>query len=134
RATRAPHARRSGARPAQTHCRQHGAVARGGAVSVRRCARGTVAAMGVRARVLWRRRGTEQPQVVRELREWSARYRQLVQQVGAEMRWIPELDDLRNWIAEYRVSLCAQELKTLGPVSAARLELRAAEVEAWIVR
>jgi ATP-dependent helicase HrpA len=85
----------------------------------------------------WQRaaaRGTEPPQVVRELREWSARYRQLVQQVGAEMRWIPELDDLRNWIAEYRVSLCAQELKTLGPVSAARLTLRAAEVEAWIAR
>ncbi len=56
----------------------------------------------------WQRaaaRGTEPPQVLRELREWSARYRQLVQQVGAELRWIPELDDLRNWIAEYRVSL-----------------------------
>src|SRR6185437_14780421 len=40
----------------------------------------------------WQRaaaRGTEPPKVLRELREWSARYRQLVQQVGAEMRWIP---------------------------------------------
>jgi hypothetical protein len=50
------------------------------------------------------------------------------------MRWIPELDDLQNWIEEFRVSLYAQELKTLGPISAARLEARAAEIEAWIVR
>jgi hypothetical protein len=32
------------------------------------------------------------------------------------------------------VSLYAQELKTLGPVSAARLEQRAAGVEAWLAR
>jgi hypothetical protein len=32
------------------------------------------------------------------------------------------------------VSLYAQELKTLGPVSAARLEARAAEIEAWLTR
>jgi ATP-dependent helicase HrpA len=50
------------------------------------------------------------------------------------MRWIPELDELKFWIEEYRVSLYAQELKTLGPVSAARLEQRAAEIEAWIER
>jgi ATP-dependent helicase HrpA len=85
----------------------------------------------------WQRsaaRGGESPHVVRELREWSARCRTLAQEVGAELRWIPELDDLQNWIEEYRVSLYAQELKTLGPISAARLETRAAEVEVWIAR
>ena len=50
------------------------------------------------------------------------------------MRWIPELDELQGWIEEYRVSLYAQELKTLGPISAARLEQRAAEIEAWLTR
>src|SRR6267378_5656257 len=85
----------------------------------------------------WQRsaaRGGEPPHIVRELRQWSARFRTLAQQVGAELRWIPELDDLQNWIEEYRVSLYAQELKTLGPISAARLETRAAEIDAWIAR
>jgi ATP-dependent helicase HrpA len=85
----------------------------------------------------WQRaaaRGAEPAHIVRELREWSARHQALAQQVGAEMRWIPELDELHGWIEEYRVSLCAQELKTLGPISAARLEQRAAEIETWINR
>jgi ATP-dependent helicase HrpA len=85
----------------------------------------------------WQRsaaRGGESPHIVRELREWSARFRTLAQEVGSELRWIPELDDFQNWIEEYRVSLYAQELKTLGPISAARLEQRAAEIEAWIAR
>jgi ATP-dependent helicase HrpA len=85
----------------------------------------------------WQRnaaRGGESPSIVRELREWSVRYRTLAAEVGAEMRWIPELDELQNWIEEYRVSLYAQELKTLGPISAARLEMRAAEIDAWIRR
>ena len=85
----------------------------------------------------WQRsaaRGGEPPHIVRELREWSARFRTLAQEVGSELRWIPELDDFQNWIEEYRVSLYAQELKTLGPISAARLEQRAAEIEAWIAR
>jgi len=85
----------------------------------------------------WQRgaaRGGEPPHIVRELREWSARHRTLAKEVGAEMRWIPELDDLKDWIEEYRVSLYAQELKTLGPISAARLATRAAEIEAWIRR
>ena len=50
------------------------------------------------------------------------------------MRWIPELDELQNWIEEYRVSLYAQELKTLGPISSARLEQRAADIESWLNR
>jgi hypothetical protein len=58
----------------------------------------------------------------------------LENEVGGELRWIPELDDLQHWIEEYRVSLYAQELKTLGPVSAARLETRAAAIEAWVAR
>jgi ATP-dependent helicase HrpA len=85
----------------------------------------------------WQRsaaRGGEPPHIVRELREWLARLRTLTQEVGAELRWIPQLDDLQHWIEEYRVSLYAQELKTLGPISAARLEQRAAEIEAWIAR
>ena len=72
--------------------------------------------------------------IVRELRAWSARHRSLSAKVGAEMRWIEPLDELRSWIEEYRVSLYAQELKTLGPVSAARLEQRASEIDAWVER
>jgi hypothetical protein len=50
------------------------------------------------------------------------------------LRWTPKLTELRFWIEEYRVSLYAQELKTLGPVSAARLSARADEIEAWLNR
>jgi ATP-dependent helicase HrpA len=85
----------------------------------------------------WQRgaaRGGESPLIARELQGWWARYQALEKQLGAELRWIPELDDFRGWIEEYRVSLYAQELKTLGPISAARLEQRAAEIEAWIAR
>jgi ATP-dependent helicase HrpA len=85
----------------------------------------------------WQRsaaRGGESPLIARELQGWWARYQALEKQLGAELRWIPELDDFRGWIEEYRVSLYAQELKTLGPISAARLQQRAAEIEAWIAR
>jgi ATP-dependent helicase HrpA len=85
----------------------------------------------------WQRnaaRGAEPAHIVREVREWSARQQALAKQVGAEMRWIPELDELQNWIEEYRVSLYAQELKTLGPISSARLEQRAADIESWLNR
>jgi ATP-dependent helicase HrpA len=85
----------------------------------------------------WQRllaRGGEPPSIGRDLNEWSQRLRSLEAQVAAELRWIPQLDELRSWIEEYRVSLYAQELKTLGPVSAARLAARAAEIEAWLAR
>ena len=85
----------------------------------------------------WQRlfaRGGEPPQVLRELSAWTARARSLELQIAAEQRWIPQLDEFRAWIEEYRVSLYAQELKTSGPVSAARLTARAAEIEAWITR
>ena len=85
----------------------------------------------------WQRsaaRGSESPHIARELEQWTARYQALEKQLHAEMRWIPALDDFRFWIEEYRVSLYAQELKTLGPVSAARLEQRAAGIDAWIQR
>jgi ATP-dependent helicase HrpA len=85
----------------------------------------------------WQRllaRGGEPPQIVLELREWAARAQNLDAQVAAEMRWLPQLDEFHAWIEEYRVSLYAQELRTLGPVSAARLTARAAEIEAWITR
>jgi ATP-dependent helicase HrpA len=85
----------------------------------------------------WQRllaRGGEPPQIIRELKEWTVRAQNLAAQVAAEMRWLPQLDELYAWIEEYRVSLYAQELRTLGPVSAPRLSARAAEIEAWITR
>ena len=85
----------------------------------------------------WQRlfaRGSEAPQILRELREWTARADSLASRVAAESRWLPQLEDLKAWIEEYRVSLYAQELRTLGPVSAARLSARAAEIDAWLSR
>jgi ATP-dependent helicase HrpA len=85
----------------------------------------------------WQRvfaRGGEPPQIVRELKEWTVRAQNLAAQVSAEMRWLPQLDELHAWIEEYRVSLYAQELRTLGAVSAPRLLARAADIEAWITR
>ena len=85
----------------------------------------------------WQRslaRGGESAHVTRDLRDWSARYQALEDQLDAELRWIPELEELRCWIEEYRVSLYAQELKTLGPISAARLTQRAADIDTWIRR
>jgi ATP-dependent helicase HrpA len=85
----------------------------------------------------WQRnaaRGNEPAHIVRELRRWSARYRDLATQVAAELRFIPELAELRVGIEEYRISLYAQEIKTLRPISAARLEQHAAAVEQWLRR
>ena len=85
----------------------------------------------------WQRllaRGHEPPGVLEELLDWSRRLQHLEGQVAAELRWTPLLDDLRSGIEEYRVSLYAQELKTQGPISAARLGARAAEIEAWVTR
>jgi len=85
----------------------------------------------------WQRliaRGSEAPTIGRELFEWNTRIAALEGQLAAELRWIPELDELRFWVEEYRVSLYAQELKTLGPVSAARLNARAATIEGWLTR
>ena len=85
----------------------------------------------------WQRnaaRGSEPQSIGQELHRWSERYAALEGQLEAEGRWIPELDDFRFWIEEYRVSLYAQELRTSGPVSAARLEQRAAEIDAWLTR
>jgi ATP-dependent helicase HrpA len=85
----------------------------------------------------WQRtavRGTESSNIVRELEQWSARHEDLEKRLAAELRWTPKLTELRFWIEEYRVSLYAQELKTLGPVSAARLGARADEIDAWLSR
>jgi ATP-dependent helicase HrpA len=85
----------------------------------------------------WQRnavRGSEPAHILRELEAWTARHQHLERQLDAEMRWLPALDELRFWIEEYRVSLYAQEIKTIGPISAARLEQRAAEIEAWLQR
>jgi ATP-dependent helicase HrpA len=85
----------------------------------------------------WQRllaRGSEPPGIFRELNEWTARAKHFDARVSAEMRWVSQLDELHAWIEEYRVSLYAQELKTLGPVSAARLTARAAVIDAWLTR
>jgi ATP-dependent helicase HrpA len=85
----------------------------------------------------WQRnavRGNESPNVVQELSHWRTRRDQLEKSLEAELRWTSKLDELRFWIEEYRVSLYAQELKTLGPVSAVRLADRAAEIEHWLQR
>jgi ATP-dependent helicase HrpA len=85
----------------------------------------------------WQRnavRGNEPSQIERELEQWSGRHEELEKRLAAELRWTPKLTELRFWIEEYRVSLYAQELKTLGPVSAARLSARAAEIDAWLSR
>lgn len=85
----------------------------------------------------WQRnavRGGEPAQIAKELERWSLRYQDLERQLAAELRWTPKLDELRFWIEEYRVSLYAQELKTLGPISAARLEQRTEEIAAWLQR
>jgi ATP-dependent helicase HrpA len=85
----------------------------------------------------WQRntaRGSEPAPILGELRRWSTRLQDLHDQLEAELRFIPQLEELQFWIEEYRVSLYAQELKTLGPISAARLERRAAEIDAWLSR
>ncbi len=85
----------------------------------------------------WQRmlaRGGEAPTIARELLEWNARLAALEAALAAELRFLPEIDELRFWIEEYRVSLYAQELKTLAPVSAARLRARAETIEAWLNR
>jgi ATP-dependent helicase HrpA len=85
----------------------------------------------------WQRalaRGSENAQVIAELQDWTGRCESLAQQAGAELRRPPELDAFRLWIEEYRVSLYAQDLRTVGPISAARLTERAAAVEAWLAR
>ena len=79
-------------------------------------------------------KGSESPQILLELNEWSARLLSLEGQAHEELRRVAALDELRLWIEEYRVSLYAQELRTLRPVSAARLEERAAHIAAWISR
>jgi ATP-dependent helicase HrpA len=85
----------------------------------------------------WQRnsvRGGESQHIGAELKQWSTRYQDLEKRLAAELRWTPKLAELRFWIEEYRVSLYAQELKTLGAISAARLQQRAAEIDAWLSR
>lgn len=85
----------------------------------------------------WQRnavRGGEPANIAQQLRAARQRHRTLAMRAGEELRWIPQLDELQHWIEEYRVSLYAQELKTLGSVSAARLDARAAQIEAWLTR
>ncbi len=84
----------------------------------------------------WQRnavRGSEPAHIAAGARARGRRAMQeLEKQLAAEMRWTPLLDELRFWIEEYRVSLYAQELKTLGPDFRGALEQRAAEIEAWL--
>ncbi len=83
----------------------------------------------------WQRnalRGPEAPRILREIRHFNERRRRLQQQLSAQLRCTPLLHDLHFWTEELRVSLYAQELKTLGPISAERLEQRASELDAWL--
>jgi len=85
----------------------------------------------------WQRaleRRTESPTISQEMVTWTRRYRNLEASLRDQDRWTPELDEFRWWIEEYRISLYAQELKTLGPISSPRLEGRAAAIEAWLRR
>jgi ATP-dependent helicase HrpA len=85
----------------------------------------------------WQRnaaRGGEAPTLVRELLDWNTRARDVGQRLAAESRWLPQFDELQQWLEEFRVSLYAQELKTLGPISATRLSQRIAEIDAWLQR
>jgi ATP-dependent helicase HrpA len=85
----------------------------------------------------WQRlcaRGGESPHILEECQTWERRLAALEQQLLAEQRWLAQLEELAWWVEEYRVSLYAQELGTLRPVSAARLEERAAAVERWLTR
>jgi ATP-dependent helicase HrpA len=79
-------------------------------------------------------RGGEPPQIVGELLAWSARVAALEERAASELRRPPGLEELKLWIEEYRVSLYAQELKTRGPISAARLALREAQIGASFAR
>ena len=76
----------------------------------------------------------EPPHILRELTRWTAHHRALASEVGAQGRRLAEVLEFGLWIEEYRVSLYAQELKTLGPICAARLSQRATDIEAWIAR
>ena len=85
----------------------------------------------------WQRlaaRGLEPPEVAAELRTQARGFDALAARVAAEGRYLPQLAELGWWIEEYRVSLYAQELRTLRPVSAARLAQRAAEIDSWLKR
>ena len=85
----------------------------------------------------WQRnaaRGGEAATLLRELADWNTRVRDVGRRLAAELRWLPEVDELQQWLEEFRVSLYAQELKTLGPISATRLSQRIAEIDAWLQR
>ncbi|MDE2305356.1 MAG: ATP-dependent RNA helicase HrpA [Gammaproteobacteria bacterium] len=85
----------------------------------------------------WQRlgqRGQEPDQASEALLPFDRRLESLRARALAEDRHPAALDEFRWWLEEFRISLYAQELRTLGPVSAARLEARAAEIEAWFRR
>jgi ATP-dependent helicase HrpA len=85
----------------------------------------------------WQRnaqRHSETAAIFREIQEWNERISEVQRRLDAELRWLPQLQELRQWLEEYRVSLYAQELKTLGAISQSRLEQRLAEIDAWLTR
>jgi ATP-dependent helicase HrpA len=85
----------------------------------------------------WQRifaRGEESPQILAELDAWSARAAALEELAASELRRPPTLAEFKLWVEEYRVSLYAQELKTRGPISSARLTEREAQMRAWFAR
>jgi ATP-dependent helicase HrpA len=85
----------------------------------------------------WQRifaRGGETPQILAEIKDWTSRIASLESRAESELRRPPALEEFRLWVEEFRVSLYAQELKTRGPISAARLAEREAGILAWFAR
>ena len=85
----------------------------------------------------WQRtltRGGESAQILADLGQWTSRIAALEERAAAELRRPAGLEEIGLWLEEYRVSLYAQELKTRGPVSAARLAQREAGLAAWFAR
>ncbi len=89
------------------------------------------------ALVRWRRltaRSVESAQVLAEMQRWRAEAARLHTAFEKQKRWIPELERFEWLVEEYRASLSAQELKTAEAVSPARLQQRAASLQAWLDR
>ncbi len=85
----------------------------------------------------WQRlasRGSEPAQIAAELALWTQRCRAIEAQLSSELRWLPQFDQLCRSVEEYRVSLYAQDLKTMRPVSSVRLTEQAVEIEDWLRR
>jgi ATP-dependent helicase HrpA len=69
-----------------------------------------------------------------ELQRWRVESARISASYQGQGHWTPELDEFGWLIEEYRCALSAQELKTAVPVSAARLQQRLSQLQAWLNR